>query len=58
MRRAKGKKLSTIYDFVIAQPSTEEPNLMTSESRRVDEFAADAVNRVEVQDKFKDKKVV
>jgi hypothetical protein len=31
---------------------------MASESRRVDEFAADAVNRIEVQDKFKDKKVV
>ena len=58
MRRAKGKTLSTIYDFVISQPSTEEPNLMASESRRVDEFAADAVNRVEIQDKFKDKKVV
>jgi superfamily II DNA or RNA helicase len=58
MRRAKGKTLSTIYDFVIAQPSTEEPNLMASESRRVDEFAADAVNRIEIQDKFKDKKVV
>jgi len=58
MRRSEGKTLSTIYDFVVTQPRMEEPDLLSSENRRLDEFARDAVNRVEVEEKFKDKRVI
>jgi superfamily II DNA or RNA helicase len=58
MRRAKGKTLSTIYDFVVAQPKSEDPELLSSENRRLDEFAKDAVNSKEVELEFRDRKVI
>lgn len=58
MRRSDGKTVSTIYDFVVAQPKTDEPDLLFSEVRRLDEFARDAVNRLEVEAQFQDKRVV
>lgn len=58
MRRSEGKTLSTIYDFVVAQPKTDESDLLSAEIRRLDEFARDAVNRDEVEIQFKDRRVV
>jgi superfamily II DNA or RNA helicase len=58
MRRSPGKELATVYDFVISQQSTDVLSLLTSENRRVDEFARDAVNRTEIETLFTDEKVI
>lgn len=58
MRRSQGKNLATVYDFVVSQDSTDVLSLLTSESRRVDEFARDAVNRAEIEALFADEKVI
>jgi superfamily II DNA or RNA helicase len=58
MRRSEGKSLATIYDFVVSQDSTDVLSLLTSESRRVHEFARDAVNRSEIEALFADEKVI
>jgi superfamily II DNA or RNA helicase len=58
MRRANGKSLATVYDFVVSQQSTDDLSLLTSESRRVDEFARDAVNRLEIEALFADEEVI
>jgi len=55
LRRHPGKNIATIYDFVVI-PSTIEGDIdkkiINSQLNRVNEFAKDAANRIEVEEKI------
>jgi superfamily II DNA or RNA helicase len=61
LRRAKGKQIANIYDMIVSPEfnSTDQSEVITSarkimekELMRVDEFASDAVNSIEVSGKI------
>lgn len=58
MRRAPGKNLAEIYDFVVAPKESDSFKVLNAETKRLTEFAKDAVNRDEIEEIFEGQLVI